>query len=74
MQVELLKEKSNYKDKDGNEKVATNFSLQCGDTRIPIEVKYFENKETGRDPAFAGRKMVLSSFAKEVILDKNAEK
>jgi hypothetical protein len=70
--VKLLKQISTYKDKDGNDKTATNFSLQCGDTRIPIEVKYFENKETGRDPAFAGRKMVLSSYAEEVTADAKA--
>ena len=70
--VKLLKQISTYKDKDGNDKIATNFSLQCGDTRIPIEVKYFENKEIGRDPAFAGRKMVLFSYAEEVTADAKA--
>ncbi len=72
MLVNLLKQISKYKDKDGVEKTATNFSLQCGDSRIPIEVKYFENKELGRDPAFAGRKMVLSSFAEEITTDKQS--
>lgn len=64
--VQLFKEQNQYTDKDGNEKTATNFSILCGDVKIPIEVKYFENKELGRDPAYSGRKLVLSSYAEEI--------
>ncbi len=61
MQVDLFKRNSTYK-KDGEEKVATNFYVKCGDTVIPIQVRFFEN-EKGSDPNYSGRKLVLSSFA-----------
>lgn len=65
-EVKLFKQHSSYTDKDGKERTATNFYVQCGDTRIPVEVKFFENKETGRDPQYVGRKMVLSSYAEDI--------
>lgn len=71
--VKLQKEISTYTDKDGNEKVATNFSVVCGDMTIPIEVKYFENKETGKDSMFFTRKTVLSSYADEVPAYKKSD-
>lgn len=71
MQVGLFKEISNYTDSDGVEKTATNFYVQCGDAKVPIEVKYFKNKETGKDSSFLGRKMVLSSYAEEVKIKKS---
>lgn len=46
-EVKLLKRKVPYVDKEGKDRIATNFFLRCGDVMIPIEVKYFENKETG---------------------------
>lgn len=61
-EVKLFKRISHY-EKDGETKTATNFFVQCGDTNIPIEVKYFEDKETGRDNQYLGRKMVLASYS-----------
>ena len=61
-EVKLFKRISHY-EKDGETKIATNFFVQCGDTNIPIEIKYFEDKETGRDNQYLGRKMVLASYA-----------
>lgn len=69
--VKLFKQISHYV-KDGETKTATNFFVQCGETMVPIEVKYFENKETGRDNLFTGRKMVLSSYA-ETLPEKAKE-
>lgn len=61
MQVELLKKSSTY-NKDGVEKTAVNFYLRCGDSLIPIQIRFFGNDE-GKDLNYSGRKMVLSSFA-----------
>lgn len=72
MQVELFKKVSTYI-KDGEEKIATNFFLRCGDTLVPIEVRFFEDKKTGQDRNYSGRKLVLSSFA-AVLPDKPQEK
>ena len=66
MEVKLFKQKSNYKDKkSGEEKTAINFFLQCGDSTIPIEVKYFK-KDGEIDKAFVSRKQVLSAFAESI--------
>ena len=70
--VKLFKRNGTYTDKDGNEKKFTNFYVQCGDQLISVTPTYFENEE-GRDPAYAGRKMVLSAFAEE-LPDKKADK
>lgn len=64
-EVKLFKRISHY-EKDGENKTATNFFVQCGDANIPIEVKYFEDKKTGKDNQYLGRKMVLSSYAEEI--------
>lgn len=68
-QVILFKKINKYVDKEGKEKNATNFYLQAGDLFIPVEVKYFPNKETGIDTQYSSRKTVLSAFA-ELLLDK----
>ena len=47
-EVKLFKQISHY-EKDGETKTATNFYVLCGDVRVPVEVKYFEDKQTGRD-------------------------
>ena len=65
-QVKLLKKISNYTDKDGNERTATNFFVECGDVLVPVEVKYFEDKETGRDDRSRERKVLMSAFAEEL--------
>lgn len=70
--VKLFKRNGTYTDKDGNEKKFTNFYVQCGDQLISVTPTYFENEE-GRDPAYAGRKMVLSAFAEE-LPDKKSDK
>lgn len=63
MLVELLSENGKYVDKkDGKEKSYTNFFLQCGNERVPIEVKYFGNDQK-RDNGYSGRKAVLRSFS-----------
>lgn len=74
MQVELFKRIVTYKDGEGEERKATNFFLKCGDVIVPVEVKYFENKETGKDKDFVTRKTVLSAFADELPERNNGEK
>jgi len=64
-EVKLFKQLSQYK-KDGETKTATNFFVRCGDVNIPIEIKYFEDRQTGRDNQYLGRKMVMSSYAEEI--------
>lgn len=75
MQVLLYKKLSNYKDKNGDEKTATNFFVDCNGTMIPVEVKFFPNPQTNTDSNYRGRKMILSTFA-DVLPKKseNAEK
>ncbi len=63
--VKLFKQISHY-EKDGETKTATNFFVQCGDVNIPVEVKFFPNKETGKDQQYVGRRMILSSYAEEI--------
>lgn len=63
MQVNLFKRKTSYVNQDGEPKTATNFFVCCGDILVPIEVKYFENKETHRDDRYGERKSLLSAFA-----------
>ena len=51
MEAKLFKKEGTYVDKENKEKRYTNFYVQCGDTLIPIEVKYFpKEKCDGRDP------------------------
>lgn len=64
--VQLFKRKKPYVDKDGKEKVATNFYIKCGDEGdlIAIDIHYFPNPLTeNRDPGFQGRKAVMEAFA-----------
>jgi len=35
----------------------------CGDVLVPIEVKYFEDKETGTDKNYRSRKTLISALA-----------
>ncbi|WP_251612067.1 hypothetical protein [Pumilibacter muris] len=62
-EVKLYKKLATYKDKNGEEKTATNFFVGCGDQLIPVEVKFFEDKETGADKNYRVRKTLLSAFA-----------
>lgn len=71
-EVKLFKKLATYKDKDGNEKTATNFFVQCGDVLVPVEVKYFEDKETGQDYNYRSRKTLLSAFA-ELLPDRKTD-
>lgn len=64
-QVSLLKKNGSYM-KDGEEKKVTNFFVRCGDVLVPIEVKYFESKETGKDDRYRERRVLLSAFAEEL--------
>lgn len=61
-QVELYKQTGTYVNKDGVEKIFTNFYVKCGDELIPVTVKFFENDE-GNDLRYAPRKAVMSAFA-----------
>lgn len=66
-QVNLLKKKGTYVDKEtGEEKPFTNFFVRCGDVHVPIEVKYYEDKKTGRDPRYRERCVLLSAFAEDL--------
>lgn len=65
-EMKLYKKKVVYKDKKtGEERYAINFSLKLGDTLVPIEVKFFPDKETNRDNQYASRRAVMSAFAEE---------
>lgn len=64
-EVKLFKKVVTYQ-KDGEDRTATNFYVRCGNATVPVEVKYFENKETGRDDRYRERKAVLSAFAEEL--------
>ena len=64
MEVGLFKKFVNYTDKKtGEERTGVNFYLRCNSALIPIEVSFFPNKETGKDPRYSGRKEILSVFA-----------
>jgi hypothetical protein len=71
--MKLFHKKSNYVDKQGNEKVATNFFLKIGNMLIPIEVKYFPNKETNIDNQYQARRAVMSSFSEELPAKEKSE-
>ena len=73
-QVSLLKKNGSYINKDGEEKKVTNFFIRCGDALVPIEVKFFENKETGRDDRNRLRRVLLSAFAEELPDKDNGKK
>lgn len=63
MKVDLLKKEGTYVGEDKKEKRYVNFFVRCGGTLIPIEVKYFPNKEDDRDYQYAGRREVMKAFA-----------
>ena len=65
--VQLLKETKSYTTQDGIERFATNFYLQIGDARIPIEVKYFKGKDGEPDKLYTGRKEVMKAFATPIV-------
>ena len=64
-EVKLYKKMATYV-KDGEERTATNFYIKCGDALVPVEVRYFENKETGRDDRYRERKVLMSAFAEDL--------
>ncbi|MBQ6922902.1 MAG: hypothetical protein IJQ66_07425 [Clostridia bacterium] len=72
MMVDLFKKQVKYIDKEGKEKTATNFYLRCGDTFVPVEVKFFPDVK-GEDKGYGARKTVLSAFA-SVLPDKEEKK
>ena len=61
--VELFKKQVKYTDSSNQEKTATNFYIQCGNELVPVQVRFFPKGEDNRDPLYAGRKMMLSSYA-----------
>lgn len=65
--VSLLKETKSYTTQDGIERFATNFYLQLGDTRIPVEVKYFKSKDGQPDKLYIGRREVMKAFATPIV-------
>lgn len=73
MQVELFKRIVPYSDNKGEQRTATNFFAKCGDVLVPIEVKYFEDKETGEDKNYRTRKTLLAAFAEE-LSERNSQK
>ena len=66
MQVELFKKKVSYVNEKNEEKTAINFFIKCNDVLIPVEVKYFPDKETGKDVRYGERKQVVAAFAQEL--------
>lgn len=66
-EMKLYKKKVTYKDKStGEEKTAVNFSLKLGNIFVPIEVKFFPDKETKKDPQYASRRSVVLAFAEDL--------
>ena len=66
MEVKLFKKHVGYKTQTGEEKTATNYFLQCGDVLVPVEVKFFADKETGEDKQYRTRRTLMSAFAEEL--------
>ena len=62
MQVELFKRERVFTNASGEEKRVENFFVKCGDTLVPVVVKFF-GTEDKHDYQYNGRKMILSSFA-----------
>jgi hypothetical protein len=69
-EAKLWKRLSKYVTPTGEERTGVNFYVECGDVFVPIEVKFFENKETGRDDQYHVRKQLLSAFA-DVLPEKS---
>ena len=67
MLVKLFKKESTYVDKkDGKEKRATRFYLECGNTLVSVEPTFFEDPATGKDAQYASRKAVLKAFSEDL--------
>ena len=73
MQVGLYKKVVEYKNKDGELKTATNYFVMCNNVLIPVEVKYFEDKNTGVDKNYGTRRTLMSAFADELPERKKTE-
>lgn len=65
VEIKLYKKEGTYFSQDKQKDVPfTNFYLSINGNNIPIEVKYFPNaKFNDRDPGYAGRMAVMSTFA-----------
>ena len=65
VEVKLYKKEVTYYSEDKQKDVPfTNFYLSINGNNIPIEVKYFPNKQfNDRDPGYSGRMAVMSTFA-----------
>ena len=72
MQVNLYKRNVEYTNQDGEVKTATNYFVQCGDVLVPVEVKYFEDKQTGEDKNYRTRRSLMSAFA-ETLPDRKKD-
>jgi hypothetical protein len=72
MQVNLYKRNVEYTNQDGEVKTATNYFVQCGDVLVPVEVKYFEDKQTGEDRNYRTRRSLMSAFA-ELLPDRKKD-
>lgn len=69
MEVKIFKKVVKYKDSEGAEKTGVNLFLRCGTSSlIPIQVRYFEDKETHKDSRYSTRKQIVESYA-EVLED-----
>ena len=66
MQVKLFKKNVEYTTQAGEKKTATNYFVECGDVLVPVEVKYFEDKQTGEDKNYRTRRTLMSAFAEEL--------
>ena len=66
MVVGLFKKNVEYTNQDGEVKTATNFFVQCGNVLVPVEVKFFEDKETHKDKNYGTRRTLMSAFAEEL--------
>lgn len=66
MEVKLFKQNVEYVTNAGEKKTATNYFVQCGDVLVPVEVKYFEDKETKTDKNYRARRTLMSAFAEEL--------
>ncbi len=74
-EVKLFVKHVSYVDKNGNDKVASNFFIKAGNSSlIPIEVKYFPDADNNNiDRNYNSRKDVVSAFA-EILENKTTPK
>lgn len=74
MQVNLLKRKVSYKDKDtGDMKNGTNYYLLINEEHVPIQIAYFKDKDTGVDKGYARRKGLMDALASPMPGSNDAE-